>query len=110
MNEYVLDTELRLLMVVAQLTGPDGTMSPLSNPYVSGTTYYFTTTVNCFGDSNVGNYTCTATVTPGATATFLTGMGQLESDPVEIMIGICDITSLYYSLTFSHFALYCTMY
>ena len=88
MNEYVLDTELRLLMVVAQLTWPNGTTLDLSSPNTSGITYNFTTRVNSFGDSNVGNYTCTATVTPGPTATFLTGMGQLESDPVEIMIGM----------------------
>ena len=88
MNEYVLPSELSLLTVVAQLTGPDGTMLSLSSPNTSGITYHFDTTVNSFGDSNVGNYTCTATVTPGPTATLLTGMGQLESDPVEIMIGM----------------------
>ena len=88
MNEYVLPSELLLLMVVAQLTKPDGTMSPLSNPNISGTTYHFTTKVNSFVDSDVGNYTCTATVTGRRpTATLLTGMGQLESDPVEIIIG-----------------------
>ena len=87
MNEYVLPSELSLLMVVAQLTRPDGTTLDLSSPGISGTTYNFITRVNSFGDSDVGNYLCTATVIPGPTATFLTGMGQVESDPVEIMIG-----------------------
>ena len=88
MNEYVLPSELSLLMVVAQLTRPDGTTLDLSSPEISGTTYNFITRVNSFGDSDVGNYLCTATVTPRPTATLLTGMGQLESDPVEIMIGM----------------------
>ena len=94
MNDFVLDSEISLLTVVAQLTMPDGTTVDLSDPEISDTTYHFTTMVNSFGDSNVGNYTCTATVTPGPTATFLTGMGQLESDPVEIVIGISEITPL----------------
>ena len=89
MNQNVLASELRLLMVGAQLIRPDGTTVDLSNtwPEISGTTYHFTTRVNSFGDSNVGNYSCIATVTPGPTATFLIGMGQRESDPVEIVIG-----------------------
>ena len=91
MNEYVLPSEFSLLIVVAQFTRPDGTMSVLSNPDMSGATYNFITMVNSFGDSNVGNYTCTTTVTPGPTATFLTGMGQGQSDPVQIMIGMIVI-------------------
>ena len=88
MNEYVLPTELSLLMVVARLTRPDGTTLDLSNPEISGTTYHFTNWVNSFSDSNVGNYSCTATVTPQQpSSTLFTGMGQLVSNPIEIVIG-----------------------
>ena len=83
-------SELSLLMVNASLTKPDETMLNLSSPVISGTTYHFTYLVNSFGDSDVGYYICRATVTPQprhSTANFLTGMGQLVSNPIKIVTG-----------------------
>ena len=55
MNQNVLTSELPLLMVTAQLIGPDGSVVDLSDPIISGTTYNFTTQVNFFSDNDVGN-------------------------------------------------------
>ena len=84
----MLTSELSLLMVTAMLTRQDGSVLNLSNPVMSGTTYNFTTQVNSLGDSDVGDYTCTATVRLQASQSpFLIGMGELVSNPIKIVIG-----------------------
>ena len=87
MNQNILPPELSLLMVTARLTRPNGSVLNLTDPLISGTTHNFTTQVNSFGDSDVGDYTCTATVRLQATSTYLTGMGQLVSNPIKIVFG-----------------------
>ena len=86
MNYYVLRS-LSLLVVNASLDRPDGSTLLLSDPILSGTTYRFITQVNSFGGSDVGNYTCTATVRSQLIASYFTGIGQLKSNPIEIVIG-----------------------
>ena len=89
MNQAVLPSDLSLLVVNASLTRPDGDVLDLSNPMISGTTFAYTTQVNSFGDSDIGNYTCTATISPQSTSTYLTGTGELSelSGRIEIIIG-----------------------
>ena len=82
----VMESELSLLMVSAQLSR-DGTMLNLTGPTMTDTTFTFEAAVNSFNKSNVGNYTCTATIRPRPSSTFLTGIGQMESLPFEIIIG-----------------------
>ena len=84
-NENVSPYELALLVVNASLTRPDGATLEVSNPIIEGTSFTFNTTVNSFSESDVGNYSCTATVTTRS-STFLTGMGQLMSNPIKIVI------------------------
>ena len=86
MDQNVLTSELPFLMVNARLTRPDGSVFDLSDPVMSGTTYNFTTQVNSFGDSDVGDYTCTASVRLQASSPFLTGMGELVSNPINLAI------------------------
>ena len=92
MNQNLLPSELSLLMVTAQLIRPDGSVFNLSTSslVMSGTTYNFTTEVSSFGDDDVGSYTCTATVglRPSSLSlrAFLTGIGQLTSNPIKIVI------------------------
>jgi hypothetical protein len=91
MNQNLLPSELSLLMVTAELTRPDGSVLVLSEPEISGTNFTYTTRVNSFGDvdSDVGNYTCNATIRPRQpSSTFLTGMGQLVSDPIKLNVEI----------------------
>ena len=76
-----------LMMVNASITKPDGTVVVLSNPEIEGTAYKLTTRIESFGDDDVGNYTCNVTVEPLPSAIYLTGMGQLVSSPLEIVIG-----------------------
>ena len=82
-------SELSLLMVNAQFTRPDGSVLDILDPVISdGATYNFTTQVNSFGDSDVGNYTCNTTVsTCPSLRDFLIGMGLLVSNPIKIVIG-----------------------
>ena len=74
-------------MVNASITKPDGTVLVLFNPEIEGTAYKLTTRVNSFGENSIGNYTCNATVRPLPSAVYLTGMGQLVSNPFKIVIG-----------------------
>ena len=72
-------------MVEAQLIKPSGRILNLPNPVISGTTFTFTTEVKSFSDSDVGNYTCSATVRPGPSSSYLTGTGE-QSGKIEIVI------------------------
>ena len=88
MGENVLPAHLESLMMVnASITKPDGTVLVLSNPKIEGTAYKLTTRIISFGDDDVGNYICNATVEPSPSAVYLTGMGQLVSSPFKIVIG-----------------------
>ena len=85
MGQNVLLADLSLLMVNASITKPDRTVLALPNPVTEGTAYKLTTQVTSFGDSDVGGYTCTATVSPQPSLTFLTGISQLMSNPIYII-------------------------
>ena len=88
MGENISSAHLASLMMVnASITKPDGTVLILSNPEIEGTAYKLTTQIISFGDDDVGNYACNATVRP-LHAVYLTGMGQLVSSPLEIVIGM----------------------
>ena len=85
MSENIPSAHLESLMMVnASITKPDGTVLILSNPEIEGTAYKLTTQIISFGDNDVGNYTCNATVRPLPSAVYLTGMGQLVSSPLVI--------------------------
>ena len=83
-----MESEVSLLLVDAELSR-DGTPLNLTGPTIAGVTLSYGAAVSSFSDSDVGNYTCTATVTPQPFSTYLTGMGQLQSSPFEIIIGMC---------------------
>ena len=87
LGSAVMESELSLLVVSAQLSR-DGTPLNLTHPVeMRGTTFYFRVLVSSFNESNVGNYTCTATVAALSSSTFLTGMDEMVSRPYEIKIG-----------------------
>ena len=88
MNQTVLASELSLLTVTTSLTKPDGSSLDLPTPVISERTlaYSFTTQVNGFGDSDIGNYTCNATVGPQPSSLFLTGRSQWVSNTIELVI------------------------
>ena len=84
MAQGVVDSDLSLLMVDAQLSG-DGTSLTLTGPTVTGTTFTYTIQLDSFGRNDSGNYTCSATVRPQPTSTYLTGSGQATT-VVEIVV------------------------
>ena len=73
-------------MVDAQLSR-DGTTLALTGPTVAGTTFTYTIQLDSFGRNDSGNYTCTATVRPQPTSTYLTGSGVL-SNVTRVTTGI----------------------
>ena len=81
----VMQSELSLLMVDAQLSR-DGTPLAMTNPTVSGTSFIYTTQLNSFGSNDSEKYTCTATIRPQPTSTYLTGMATM-SDTARIITG-----------------------
>ena len=81
----VVESDLSLLEVDAQLSR-DGTALDLTSPTVSDTTFTYVTQLNSFGRNDSGNYTCTATVRPQSTSTYLTGSAVL-SDTIYIQAG-----------------------
>jgi hypothetical protein len=91
MNSSVMDSEVSLLIVEAQLTRPNRTMLNLSHPTLSGTTFTFTTRVKSFSDDDAGNYTCSATVRPGQSSPYLTETGELSGKAELTIIGIGEM-------------------
>ena len=82
----VMESDLSLLMVEARLSR-DGTVLSLAGPTATATGFTFGAHVSCFSDSDVGNYSCNATVAPTQSSSqFLTGMGQGTSPLVPINI------------------------
>ena len=86
-NLAILQSELSLVIVEAELTIPSGATLSISNPMISGTTFTYSTQLNSFERSDSGNYVCTATVRPQSTATYLTGVGML-SNTIIITVGM----------------------
>ena len=87
LGPVVMESEVLLLMVDAQLSR-DETMFDLTltNSDMTSTTFIYTTQVESFGRNDSGNYTCTATVRPQSTATYLTG-NETVSDIVRVTTG-----------------------
>ena len=81
----VVESDLSVLMVDAQLSR-NGTPLTLTAPTVAGTTFTYTIQLNSFGRSDSGNYTCTATVRPQPSSTFLTESGE-QSNTARITVG-----------------------
>ena len=91
----VMESELSLLMVDAQLSR-DGTPLTLTGPTVTGTRFTYARQFESFGRTDSGNYTCTATVTPQPSSTYLTGSGSRTST-AKITTGV-----LYRGLFYNH--------
>ena len=75
LSTAVTESDLSLLMVDAQLSR-DETPLTLSGPTVTGTTFTYTRRFESFGRTDSGYYTCTATVTPHSSSTYLSGTGS----------------------------------
>ena len=113
LNSAVLESDLSLLMVSAQLTHPNGTILSLSNT-TRGITFTYTTQINSFRRSDSGNYLCTATVSPLPSNSFLSGGGS-QSGTLEVAVGeAIDLTlelipysgKLSREKTFTNFAIF----
>ena len=94
LNSAIIESDLSLLMVSAQLTHPNGTILSLSNT-MTGTTFTYTTR---FERSDSGRYTCTATISPQPTAIYLSGTDS-ETSAVEIT----TIPGVYLTLEGQHY-------
>ena len=70
LDPSVVESELSLLMVDAQLSRDGTPLNPL-NVTIFGTTFTYATMINSFGKKDSGNYTCTANV--GSNSSYLYG-------------------------------------
>ena len=86
LNPVMTMEDLQLLNVSAWISRNGTVLMPTSQS-VDGTTYTFGATVRCFGESDSGDYICTATITLISSSQFLTGMGQRASSPLNIAVG-----------------------
>ena len=80
LNSAIMESEntRSLLMVDVQLSR-DGTPLVLPDLTVSNTTFIYSTQLKPFRRTDSGNYTCTATVRPHTSSTYLTGNEMLSS-------------------------------
>jgi hypothetical protein len=87
LNSAIFGSEIFLLTVDAQLL-KEGVLLPLplAGPRVSDTTIAYTAELSPFQRSDFGNYTCTATIRPQPSSTYLTGIDTL-SDMITIKPG-----------------------
>ena len=72
LNSAIVESDLSLLMMDVQLSRDGTPLTLLTDSIVTGTTFTYTTQLNSFGRCDSGNYTCTATVEPRPTSTYLT--------------------------------------
>ena len=86
LHSAILDSDLSLLTVSAQMTHPNGNILSLSNT-TRGTTFTYTAQLNSFGRSDSGNYTCNATVGSEPSLIYVTGSETLSAI-VNIKAGI----------------------
>ena len=76
-SAVMVSDELSLLVVSAQLSGPNGIIGNSSSLTISGTSFTYATVVNSFGRSDSGNYMCAATIR--SSSDFLYGIGELSN-------------------------------
>ncbi len=89
LNSVIFSSEIFLVTVDAQLLRDiDGTQLALTGPVVTGTTFTYTTLLKSLQKSDIGSYTCTATIRPHPSSTYLTGVDVL-SDILSINAGNC---------------------
>ena len=92
LNSAIVESDLSLLMVSAQLIHPNGTMLSLSNT-IRGTIFTYATQLNSFRSSDFGSYICVATIRALSSSTYLSGSGSGTS-----AIQITTIPGLYLTL------------
>ena len=85
-NSAIVASDLSLLMVDVQLFR-DGTALTLTGPAMANTTFNYTIQLNSFSITDVGNYTCNATIRPMMSSTYITGNEILESDTIQVTTG-----------------------
>ena len=88
LDPTIVASDLSLLIVEVQLSR-EGIL--LDNPTLSpmiGTTFIYTSWLSSFRITDVGNYTCNATIRPVPSSTYITGNEILESDTTQVTTGV----------------------
>ena len=84
------ESDISLLLVDPHLTR-DGTPLAFSALAVSGTTFTYTIQLESLGKRENGNYTCTATVRPKPTSTYLAVSGDSIQDAATLVIAVGEL-------------------
>ena len=85
LNSAIVASDLLLLMVEIQLSRDGMSLSDPIQPPATDITFTYTTQFNSFGITNVGNYSCNATVR--SSSPYLTGIETLQSSVREVTTG-----------------------
>ena len=80
-----MESDLTLLAVDTQLFR-DGNAQTLTGLTRTGTTFKYTIRLDSFDRSDSGNYTCTATVSPQPTSTYLNASGNGVQSATAVII------------------------
>ena len=88
LGSAVMESELSLLMVSAQLFKDRVSMLTLTGPTITGTAFSFTRLFGSFDRSDSGNYTCGATVRPRQMEIYLIASEISRSNISKITTGI----------------------
>ena len=86
LSPLVVESDLSVLLVDAQLSRDGTPLALTGNPVVAGTIFTYTMQLDSFGKSDSGNYTCTATVR--SNSTYLINSGSLMSGYIEVSTGV----------------------
>ena len=85
LNSAIVASDLPLLMVDIQLSRDGMSLSDPTQPSVTDITFTRTSQLDSFGITNVGNYSCNATVR--SSSPYLTGNEVLQSNTSEVTTG-----------------------
>ena len=86
LNSAIVASDLSLLMVDIQLSRDGVLLHNSTQPPVTGLSYIHTTQLNPFRITDVGNYSCSATIR--SSSAYLTGNEILQSNVINIRVGM----------------------
>ena len=87
LDPTIVASDLSLLMVEVQLSRDGILLDNLTLSPMTGTAFVYTSRLSSFRITDVGNYTCNATVRPVPSSAYITGNEILESDTIQVTTG-----------------------
>ena len=87
LDPTIVASDLSLLIVEVQLSRDGILLDNLTLSPMTGTTFVYTSQLSSFRITDVGHYTCNATIRPVSSSTYITGSEMLESGTFRVTTG-----------------------